>query len=327
MEHFVYRSRDQVLVGSTDDDADIYDRWLKYVANHLYKYKLSAGDPPDTKFKIHARSRTTDDFTIARFVTLGGKSRLIRSAREIGDDDSDRYALYVNLLGDLEFSQFGRNRRFAPIHLTLISASEPATHTKLGDNDTLCFLMPSTFVDRRIVSGENLCLRSVAAKNGLANVAYHTLMAFEEDASKMNSMQFRNASAIVGDLVLLALTGSVDLMSSDRSARAGNLVRAKRFIQARFHESDLALSDIADQCGISLNYLHKLFRDDVCTASEYLKECRLQSARQMLESPIKEGTSITEVALSCGYTNMSQFSTTFRHAFGVCPRDVLHRNK
>ena len=70
-------------------------------------------------------------------------------------------------------------------------------------------------------------------------------------------------------------------------------------------------------------FLHNLFRDDGRTVSQYLKVARLERARELLQRRHAPDVSVTDVALACGYSNMSQFSTAFRRAFGLTPRDVL----
>jgi AraC-like DNA-binding protein len=81
---------------------------------------------------------------------------------------------------------------------------------------------------------------------------------------------------------------------------------------------------VAKQCGISLRYLHEIFRTEGMTVSEYLKQQRLVRARRMLENAGFD-TTVTEVCFSCGFSNTSQFSTAFRRAFLMSPREVLRR--
>jgi len=76
---------------------------------------------------------------------------------------------------------------------------------------------------------------------------------------------------------------------------------------------------VASECRISVSYLHNLFRDDGRTFREYLVGERLQQARAMLE--IGAANSIADVAMACGFPNMSSFSTAFRGAFSASPRE------
>jgi AraC-like DNA-binding protein len=213
------------------------------------------------------------------------------------------------------------------VSFTLLSASEPASHNKLGDNDTLCFLMPREFVEQRIVHTERACIHAITAKDAMGFLAYQSLLALQQGAGSLEDPHFLTAASLVGDLVLLALTGSCDTVSGERSIRMANIARVKRFLQARLHEPDLTLETVAAGCGLSVNYIHKLFRDEGCTVSEYIKNERLQRARQMLESPSGTATTVTQVSLACGFSNMSHFSTSFRRAFSLSPSDVLRRGK
>jgi AraC-like DNA-binding protein len=148
-------------------------------------------------------------------------------------------------------------------------------------------------------------------------------MSLSRDATQMSATEFQAASTIICDLALFAVAGCRDVMTSNRSARAANLAKAKATIKKRLQEFDLTLEDVAAECGISLGYMHKLFRDDEQTAWGYLKRERLQLARQLMVVPSSYTMSVTDIALSCGFSNMSQFSTAFRQAFSVSPREVL----
>ena len=74
---------------------------------------------------------------------------------------------------------------------------------------------------------------------------------------------------------------------------------------------------------MSLGHLHHLFRDEGRTAWLFLKSERLERARQLLERPLRPDVTVTEISLACGFSNMSQFSTAFRRAFSISPRDLL----
>jgi AraC-like DNA-binding protein len=92
-------------------------------------------------------------------------------------------------------------------------------------------------------------------------------------------------------------------------------------------DPDLSPDDVARECGLSLRYLHDLFQDDGRTVREYLQGERLYAARRMLEHAVAGSTTITEVCMACGFSSPSVFSTAFRRAFGISPRDVVRRER
>ena len=96
----------------------------------------------------------------------------------------------------------------------------------------------------------------------------------------------------------------------------------KAYIDAHLSEPDLSLSDIAWNNGISLRYLHQLFRQTDMSASEWLRLRRLQRSYDLLSSSRYAAQSITEIAYSMGFNSSSHFSNLFRAQFGVRPSDV-----
>ncbi len=208
--------------------------------------------------------------------------------------------------------------------MTLITLTEPLTHIKCGGNDTIYFFMPRDFVEQRIVDGEALCARRTQTSSGIQRLARDTIVALQREAlSGLSSEEFRAVACVAGDLLLLALAGDGDLLSNARSVRAGNLARAKRVMRARLSSPDLTLSDVAEECGLSLRYLHELFRNDGRTAASFLLGERLQRARRILQSSERRSGLITEVSMTCGFSSPSQFATTFRRAFGISPTDAI----
>jgi AraC-like DNA-binding protein len=311
------------IAGCASQHRDIYDRWLSFLSKQLFTYSLASGTPKDLSFQINARSRQSGGFTLARFTTVKGRSRLFRESSEIGHDNRDGYVIYIPLQGQLEMTQFSRTQLYDVKAMAMLSVTDRLVHTKMGDNDTLCFLLPRAFVDQRIPRAEDLCVRPVACQNGAYRLFTDTMLAFVRDAGDMTEKEFAGAARIVGDLALLAISGSLDTMSSSRSVRTSNLARVKSVIRGRLTNPDLTLNDVARGCGLSLRYVHDLFQEDGRTAREYLTEVRLQQARHMLETASSGSTTVTNVSLACGFVNSSHFSTVFRRAFGVSPRDVL----
>jgi AraC-like DNA-binding protein len=299
------------------------DRWASFVAQTLCRFSIRTQREPN--FKVEARTRADGGFVVARFNTTAGRAQLERTAAEIRLDGRDAYCLYIPLNGTHELHQRDRDAACAPGAVTLINTAEPYVQTKLGDNDTLYLMMPREFVEQRLIHVEDICARLVSAREGVARLAADTIAALQREAPTMSQQEFLVAGRAAGELVLLAVAGAADLMANTPSIRASNLARAKRVIRARLTDPDLSLSGIAAQCGLSLRYLHDLFRDDGRTLREYLQGERLLMARRLLETRPVGAATITDVCFACGFANPSQFSTAFRRAFGLSPRDALRR--
>jgi AraC-like DNA-binding protein len=310
------------MTASAAAHRDMYERWLAFLGECLFTYSLTNGTPRDPCFRINARSRQAGGFTLARFTTVSGKSRLIRESHEIGLDDKDGYVVYVSMSGRLELTQFGRTHLYETHAPVMVSVGDRLIHTKLGDNDTVCFMLPREFVEQRVVRGEDLCVRPIVCQGGARRLFTDAILAFARDADSMTDDEFAGATRIVGELALLAIGGTLEATSELSSVRTSSLARVKAFIRKELGDSELTLNDIARGCNFSVRYLHVLFQDDGRTAREYLTDIRLQRARHLLETANSAAT-VTDISLACGFVNSSHFSTAFRRAFGLSPRDVL----
>jgi len=307
------------------ESADTYDQWLSFIQRHIFEYKLSQSIPQERGFYFEARARTHHDWSIGRISTRLGRAQLSRGSAEIGRQSRSRYVAYISLTGEIEFQQLHRRARLRPKFIGLVSGAEHLLHNKPStDNDTIVFTMPGEFVQQQLVRPEDVCTRLCSTLDGVGQLAHQSMVTLQQTAATMSPSEFESAARMVGELVLLAFGRASDASLSHPSVRASTLARVKRTMRARLTDPGLSLMQVALECGISLSYLHNLFRDEGFTPREYLKTERLQHARRQLELAAVSGSTVTDVALGCGFCNLSQFSTAFKAAFSVTPREVLH---
>ena len=85
-------------------------------------------------------------------------------------------------------------------------------------------------------------------------------------------------------------------------------------------ERNWSVLELANSANVSLGHLKRVFPAHTGLAVfQYLQERRLSQARLLLE---RGDLSVTEIALSVGYTSMSHFSALFRRRFGCSPSSV-----
>ena len=133
--------------------------------------------------------------------------------------------------------------------------------------------MSRSFVDQRVIGGENFCARSINALGGTERLAFETLKTLQRESASMSEDEFRTAARLTGELLMLAFRGEGDTQSDASAVRPANLARVKRTIRTRLADPDIKLADIAGECGLSLRYLHDLFpttaarRGNICAAN------------------------------------------------------------
>jgi len=109
--------------------------------------------------------------------------------------------------------------------------------------------------------------------------------------------------------------------SCRRSNGAGadpRLERAIRFFDQRFVER-VTMKEAARVAGLSPDHFVEVFRLAVgCTPHQYLLQCRLRHARQVIAS---EGhrRPLAEIALAAGFSDQAHLTRHFHRAFGQSP--------
>jgi AraC family transcriptional regulator len=95
------------------------------------------------------------------------------------------------------------------------------------------------------------------------------------------------------------------------------LNQAIEYIHQHLGEN-LSLTAIANELGMSHFYFCRLFKQSMgLTPHQYLIQQRVERAKQLLKQP---GAAITNVALDCGFANLSHFAKYFRKHTGISPK-------
>jgi AraC-like DNA-binding protein len=126
--------------------------------------------------------------------------------------------------------------------------------------------------------------------------------------------------AFLGVLTMVPQRDEVADGRASASALEVRRLQVKAFIDKHFSRPDLCVASIARCLRLSPRYIQMAFASDDITPSEYLRKRRLSASVSLLENPAKSHTTITEIALSCGFSSSAYFSTEFRRTYGMSPR-------
>ena len=150
----------------------------------------------------------------------------------------------------------------------------------------------------------------------VAEIARHRLLAVPD----LHETVVRH----VYELVALTLNAAVDVQTVEaaRGVRAARLQAVQRDVMARLGDPELTVSSIAARHGVTPRYIHKLFERSGSTFSEFVTEHRIQRAPRMLTDPRFSGSSISALAFSLGFGDLSYFNRRFRRRYGMTPSDV-----
>lgn len=277
------------------------------------------------------RTYSTEGFTLLHAETQGrrrpGQAAIeIRDSKAIAADHRDHYCMFVQLSGNRKLSQFGRSQLVTPGSSGFFASSNPyVIETESTSDRTELFAMciPGEYVDRRVLDGRRFCVQE--GHNKLDRLANETFKLFGIEAWNYNQKEFLLSARAITEFILLSFELPSEDSQSVRQIQSAHVARVKGIIRKRLTDLELNLQDIAEEAQLSLNYMHKLFRHENITVTEYIKRERLILARDMLKDSAIRGVTVLGVSIDCGFSDSAHFSRCFKKAFGVAPITMLRQ--
>ena len=114
-----------------------------------------------------------------------------------------------------------------------------------------------------------------------------------------------------------------DKMQS-RIKKVRQLKKALAFVYEEYM-NDITLNDLAEKADMSPKYFCRVFSQYIGkTPIEYINSYRIEKAAELL---LYTDSSVTDIALNCGFNDLSYFVKTFRKAKSITPKQFSKINK
>ena len=255
--------------------------------------------------------------------TLISPQSIRRQSQHIARVDKDCYYVGIEQLGNLTICQAGSSFLLRPGVGTVYYANEPyELHCDVMSRQ-FWIELPRHAFDSRFDSGRPPLFANFDLSRGLGRIAIEFCAVLAAEGATVDPQSKAKLGEQFMDILALALTAEPGRQPvHENSVQKARLRSVKAYIDAHLSDPDLSLSEIARKNGISLRYLHHLFRQTDMSASEWMRLRRLQRCYDLLSSSRYATQSITEIAYSMGFSSSSHFSNLFRAQFGVRPSDV-----
>jgi AraC family transcriptional regulator, positive regulator of tynA and feaB len=125
---------------------------------------------------------------------------------------------------------------------------------------------------------------------------------------------------------LLALASARDTVASARPPEL-QLAALLAFLRQNLGNPELSPRMVAGRFGISVRTLHLRFRSVGRTFSRFVLDSRLDGCGKALRDSRQLGCSISELAYSWGFNDLSHFNKAFRARFDMAPGEWRHSSQ
>lgn len=229
------------------------------------------------------------------------------------------YKIVFQLAGTLRLEQDDRRTIIAPGHWCVYDVSRPYGIANVTQVDQRALLFAKDSVPESLDRVLRLLLDQAFPMSGVSSVLSDCLIS---TLDQLESVPAQPAEALGESLFELARLALMERTTSHVSTPVSETLRerVKKYVRRHLANPDLSIGEIAHALGCSKRYVHKVFSEEGQTPGEFIRDCRLAHCGADLANPALMHRTITEIALSWGFNNLSHFSQAFKDKYGMSPR-------
>jgi AraC-like DNA-binding protein len=204
---------------------------------------------------------------------------------------------------------------------TLLDTSRSCEREQVGPAETIAFAVPEEPLRRLVPNVDDLVGQVFSSHDSLCSAAVSILRSTSElDDSASESVGRRMTKTLLDVLGILAESrvGPANAGSKHRAVRAA---AARRYVDEHLADPALSVASVAEALDVSTRYLHMIFAREEQSLLDYIRHARLSACSEQLLSPASRDRSISEIAYSWGFNDLSHFCRLFRTTFGMSARD------
>jgi AraC-like DNA-binding protein len=275
--------------------------------------------PPE--FAARLNRLTICDLSLAQVWSAGSTVRHSEShVRHLREEP--HMLLHLQVAGCSVNSQHGRSAHLQPGDFTLCDTARPYTLSFNHDAQFLIGRLPIPALRQRLRDAEDLVGVRIPGRTPTANIMSSflgTVMAQAGNDSHAN--WYDGAASVALDLIAMGIRAHTGTSRSipHQVRRHGQVLG---YIEKRICDPALSVQTVAAEFGVSTRSIQKIFAARGTTLGAHILEQRLKLAAKRLEAG--SFSSVTELALSAGFNDLTHFGRSFRKLFGVSPRDYRH---
>lgn len=303
------------------DRAERSRHWHETIAEIYFPLDLRFRDPENFDGELH--DWRLGDVSLSRLRSAPLLYR--REPRHLVRDDNEHYLITIPLEAEVRFAQCGRDVRSRPGSFFIERSHEPYEFQHAEAADMWVLKVEARALARRIRTPERFLGLSFSTGNGAGGYFIDMLHHIPERFDAMTEDVREAVGRQLVDLLALSLQADERVLGSrDSSVRAAHLARIEAFVRANLRRRELDPDLIARHCGISIRYLHQLFRDTNRTLGQWVRDMRLETAREEL-SAAANARSIAAICYDLGFGDQAQFCRLFKLRYGCAPGEYRQK--
>lgn len=245
-----------------------------------------------------------------------------RTARNLKSYDDDDLLITLQLRGRAVLRQDGRDAVVQPDDVFLVDPRRPFSISVGAGNDVVIAKVARSELQARLGDILPLAARPLARNRTETVLARQFLLMLAERSQFLADAAASKVAAQALDLIGIAFEAQMaDVRALQSSTRATTLLRLKASIESRLHDPDLKPRLAAASIGISVRYANQLLAEEGTSLERFIVTRRLSLSQRVLGDPNHAHRPVSDIAFSCGFSDVSHFTRRFKTAFGCSPTE------
>jgi AraC-like DNA-binding protein len=294
-------------------------------ARILSKWLLNARARPlaEGPFPVSVQLRVLPELRFG-WGTVGASA--YNRPRDVIAEDNDDLVLFMNLGGPFLASHSGRDITLATGDAYVMSCAELGSHARPAGGKLLCLRAHRAAIQSLVRQIDDKLGSIIPRDTESLRLLATYLRTVGGDEPLADDAVRRLATQHVHGLLALTL-GAADVLGESacmQGVRAARLKAAKALIRRHLTVPHLSVEFVAERLQISPRSVQRLFESEGVTFSGFVTAERLSRAYAALADSRKLGRGIAEIAMDCGFGDLSYFNRKFRARYRASPSEVRH---
>ncbi len=246
---------------------------------------------------------------------------LFRTRQEIRSGNDAWFYTVFQLAGQVDIEQDDRQVKLQTGDMTLIDASRPCSILWQQTSRQVSLLLPRQLLENQL-RGSGISVATRLDKS-LPMVQLSQRLLHESMSSPQLSASESEAAL---DAMVCLLRPMLHQQEIAPSRREKQFQKIMTLIDDAIQEEHLRPEWLADETGMSVRSLYRLFADKGLVVAQYIKNRRLDLCAQALQRA-PDDEKLAGIGYRWGFSDHSHFSTAFKQRFGISPGEYRKRGR
>jgi len=293
------------------------ETWREFISETFVELDCNGMSKED--FFGELRARSVGSLGISAITT--DAYDVFRTKESISKATTDDFLVSVQTKGSSVIRQLGREAVLNPGDFTIYDSTVPYHLHFANRLSQIVVQVPRELLKEHLGVPEALTALPVKGSSGIAQITTKFASTAFQQSLDLNDANQEQIARTFLELLSTSLRENQNAPVRQRSNRATQLIRIKRFIDERLKDPSLTPQIVAAAHSITVRYLQILFENEGISPSRYIWDQRLNKAKLDLANPALSHKSISEVCFTWAFSDTAHFSRAFKTKFGMSPRN------